>query len=114
MAANAPPIKCPLVPAATGKLIIWAAKIKTATSPAIGAVWLSSEPLVFFRLTATAPATRTPAPMETGALISPSGICMKTPYCELFAIRLTQKPETGTFWAVSSRNLEFCDSALHS
>ncbi len=32
-----PPIRCPLVPAPTGKLIIWTAKTKTDVSPASGA-----------------------------------------------------------------------------
>ena len=35
-AASAPPRRCPLVPAPTGKFIIWPAKTKVATRPAIG------------------------------------------------------------------------------
>ena len=42
IAAKAPPIKCPLVPAATGKLIICIAKINTAANPASGATFSSN------------------------------------------------------------------------
>ena len=42
IAASAAPSRWPLVPAATGKLIIWTAKTKAATRPASGAVRSSS------------------------------------------------------------------------
>ena len=38
IAASAPPSRCPLVPAATGKFSICTAKMKAATRPASGAV----------------------------------------------------------------------------
>ena len=52
-AANAPPSKCPLVPAPTGKFNICTAKINTAVSPANGALLSSSSFLAPLRETPT-------------------------------------------------------------
>src|SRR6476660_7543632 len=74
-AASAPPIRCPLVPAPTGKLIIWAAKTKVATSPAAGAVRSSSSRRAPRREHATATTATAPVATEVGASRKPSGTC---------------------------------------
>jgi len=68
IAASAPPSRCPLVPAATGKFSICTAKMKAATRPASGA-GLSrrvrgGRPA---GSTAMVPAATTPVTAETGA-----------------------------------------------
>ena len=78
-AASAPPIRCPLVPAPTGKLIIWAANTKVATRPAIGAVRSSSSRRAPRSDTATAAAATTPVATEVGASRKPSGTCTSAP-----------------------------------
>ncbi len=50
IAASAPPRRCPLVPAATGKFSICTAKMNAATRPAIGAAFSSSVSLARLRL----------------------------------------------------------------
>ena len=89
IAASAPPSRCPLVPAATGKLSICTAKMNAATSPASGAVpstppFAAPCPPASSRRaprseTATAPAATTPVATETGASMNPSGTCMTDP-----------------------------------
>src|SRR5918995_3058489 len=74
-AASAPPIRCPLVPAPTGKLIIWAAKTNVATRPAAGAVRSSSSRRAPRNDRATAVAATTPVATEVGASRNPSGTC---------------------------------------
>jgi hypothetical protein len=84
-AAKAPPNKCPLVPAATGKLIIWAAKMKTVANPARGAVLSESSDLAPFSATPTPTALIPIKASEVGRSIKPSGICIGKGYCESFA-----------------------------
>ena len=86
IAASAPPSRCPLVPAATGKFSICTAKMKAATSPASGAVRSApatppapapaSSRRAPRRLTATAAAATAPVATDTGALMNPSGTCI--------------------------------------
>ena len=86
IAARAPPSRWPLVPAPTGKLSIWTAKMNAATRPASGAVRSAPPPVpepapassrrAPRRLTATAAAATTPAAADTGALMNPSGTCI--------------------------------------
>ena len=74
-AASAPPSKCPLVPDATGKFSIWAAKMNAATSPANGAARsFSSRCAPRTQIPIPANAT-TPAASDTGVLMNPSGTC---------------------------------------
>ena len=78
--ANVPPNRCPLVPAAIGKLIICRTKIKADIIPAI-AISLSARNLfaafvaVQIELILISPATA-----DTGALIKPSGTCINLFY----------------------------------
>src|SRR5215208_1386063 len=76
IAARAPPSKWPEVPPATGKLIIWAAKIKAAITP-INGTCLSPRDL-FEREIATLRirAVITQQMIETVKLKNPSGMCI--------------------------------------
>ncbi len=86
-AASVPPRRCPLVPAPTGKLIIWPAKTNVATRPAIGAVRSSSSLRAPRNASAMPPTAMTPVATEVGASRNPSGTCMPATlrYCKLFA-----------------------------
>ena len=76
-AAKVPPSRWPLVPAPTGKFIIWPANTNVATRPAIGAVRSSSSRRAPRSATAT-PATATaPVASDVGASMNPSGTCMR-------------------------------------
>ncbi|GAA1622963.1 hypothetical protein GCM10009733_019510 [Nonomuraea maheshkhaliensis] len=75
IAASAPPRRCPLVPAATGKLSICTAKMNAATRPAMGAVLSSSSRRAPRRQTATPAAATAPADTDVAALKKPSGTC---------------------------------------
>ena len=69
-------MRCPLVPPATGKLSIWVAKTKVATSPASGAM-RSSTSRRAPRNAIAMPAAATPAvASEVGASRNPSGTCI--------------------------------------
>ena len=86
-AASVPPRRCPLVPAPTGKLIIWPANTKVATRPAIGAVRSSSSLRAPRNASAMPPTAMTPVATEVGASRNPSGTCMSATlrYCKSFA-----------------------------
>ncbi len=75
-AASAPPIRCPLVPAPTGKLTIWVAKMNVAVRPASGACFSSSSSRDFRSATATPAAAAAPVAIEVGASKNPSGTCI--------------------------------------
>ena len=72
-------MRCPLVPAATGKLTICAANTNTAVRPAIGAEASVTSVRAPRKLTAMAPTASAPAAMDTGALMKPSGMCTPQP-----------------------------------
>ena len=74
IAASAPPSKWPDVPPATGKLIIWAAKMKAAMMPIKGTCLSPSD--LFVRETAMLSTTAVAAQhrSETTRLRNPSGI----------------------------------------
>ena len=77
-AARAAPRRWPEVPAPTGKFTICAAKTKTATSPASGAVRSSSSwRAARTRAAPTTPAATTPVATDVGASRKPSGTCME-------------------------------------
>ena len=78
-AANSPPSKWPDVPLATGKFNICAAKMKAATRPVIGALDCRVSSPALRRATAMPPAARTPAPIDVGASMNPSGTCIGFP-----------------------------------
>jgi hypothetical protein len=73
------------VPAATGKLSIWTAKINVAVRPARGAVFSSRDLAAPLIQAPTASAETAAKPAEVGRSINPSGICMPKFYCKLFA-----------------------------
>ncbi len=75
-AASAPPIRCPLVPTPTGKLIICTAKMKAATRPASGTVRSSSSSRDLRSASRTAPVATAPVTTDVGAFRNPSGTCM--------------------------------------
>ena len=72
------------MPAPTGKFIICPAKMKAATSPAIGAVRSSSSARALRSATATPVAATAPVAIEVGASRNPSGTCIYRTlrYCE--------------------------------
>ena len=74
--AIAPPNKWPLVPPATGKLIIWAANTKAVVKPMIGACRSPRLARVRFRATAITAALAMPVAMATGGERKPSGMCI--------------------------------------
>src|SRR6478735_5115468 len=78
-AASAPPIRWPLVPTPTGKVIICAAKMKAATSPTMGAVLSSSSLRALTSAVPTQTAATAPVATEVGASRKPSGTCMRSP-----------------------------------
>ena len=67
------------MPAPTGKFIIWPAKTKVATSPAIGAVRSSSSRRAPRSAKVTPAAATAPVATEVVASMKPSGTCMRAP-----------------------------------
>ena len=75
--AKAPPKRCPLVPAATGKFIICKTKIKAVIIP-VRAINLSAiKELADLIYAHKVPKLITPVAAETEAFINPSGTCIK-------------------------------------
>jgi hypothetical protein len=79
MAAKAPPNRWPLVPPATGKLIIWAAKIKAVVKPNMGARRIPKAVCDRSKATNKAAALAKLVTAATGTETNPSGMCIKTP-----------------------------------
>ena len=77
MAAKAPPNRWPLVPPATGKLIIWAAKIKAVVKPRMGARRIPKAVCDRSKATNKAAALAKLVATATGTEINPSGMCMR-------------------------------------
>ena len=73
-AAKVAPRKWPLVPPATGKLSIWAAKMNAASTPSIGIRDSSSSRSETLSAIPTASAASTAATAATPALRNPSGM----------------------------------------
>ncbi len=69
-------MRCPLVPAPTGKFTICAAKMKTATRPAMGAAASANSRLARRSDTATAPPASSAAAADVWTSMKPSGMCM--------------------------------------
>ena len=76
--ARSAPRKCPLVPAAMGKLSICAAKMKAAVTPRRGTVRSPKSAAVLLAAYATTPAETAPVARAVGASMKPSGICMRS------------------------------------
>jgi hypothetical protein len=76
MAASAPPSRWPLVPAATGKLSIWRAKMTAADSPAKGICFSRRRAAPIFSDAASPPIETAAAPADVAALMNPSGTCI--------------------------------------
>src|SRR3954452_12420346 len=76
IAASAAPRKWPLVPPATGKLSIWAAKMNAAVTPSSGTRRSSRSVLAFLSPTPTATAAGTAHASATSVVRNPSGMCM--------------------------------------
>ena len=76
IAASAAPRKCPLVPPATGKFSIWAAKTNAPVTPTSGTRRSSSRASARLTLQASVPAVTTPVTSATSVLRKPSGMCM--------------------------------------
>jgi len=74
-AASAAPIRWPLVPAATGKLTIWAANTNAATSPARASDSSRSRRRATRRATPTLPTVMPAAAADVGPSMNPSGTC---------------------------------------
>ena len=64
------------MPFATGKLSIWAAKMKAAAKPTTGTSRSSSDVLVFLRHHATPAIAISPATSDVGPSMNPSGMCI--------------------------------------
>ena len=75
-AARAAPRKWPLVPPATGKLSICAAKMNAAVTPSSGMRRSSSRPFVLRTATASTATVGTQHAAATPVLRNPSGMCM--------------------------------------
>src|SRR3954447_5120494 len=75
-AARTPPSRWPLVPLATGKLIIWTANTNAATSPTTGTSRSSSVLAVIRREEAITPTAISPATSDVGPSMNPSGMCI--------------------------------------
>ena len=75
-AAKVPPKRCPLVPPATGKLIIWAAKINAVVNPITGAYRNPTFSRVRPRQTAKNPVLVRLVTVATTGEINPSGMCI--------------------------------------
>jgi hypothetical protein len=82
VAANsAPPNRCPLVPAPSGKLTIWAANTNAPSTPIIGTCDSSRSFREERAARTTAGAATAHRPPHTGAARNPSGICIsRFPY----------------------------------
>ena len=78
IATSAPPSRWPLAPGRIGKLIIWTAKTKAVTSPAIGAVRSSRSARARLAAIASPIAATSPNTAAVGAFTSPSLMCMAT------------------------------------
>ncbi len=77
-AASAPPSRCPLVPAPTGKFTICTANTKAAVRPASAGPVSRISRFARCRLKPTAPAAIRPVAMDVGASKKPSGTCTRT------------------------------------
>ena len=86
--ASAQPSKCPLVPAAIGKFIIWSTKIKADIIP-VKAINLSATKfLADLTYAHNVPRLITPEAAETWAFINPSGTCIVVFYTNIFLLQL--------------------------
>lgn len=77
IAARAPPSRCPLVPAATGKLSICTAKTNAAVSPAIGICFSAKRLPVSLSEAQIPPAATAAPPTAVARFMYPSGMCTR-------------------------------------